>query len=486
VGGGPGDQLTRRLVISSNANKQVAAVAKLTKRGLREKERRFLTEGAQSTEEALDAGAVETLLYVAPPAESVDRLVAMAESTGVRVVSITEQVMAHLTSTVTPQGILAVARFIDVPLAEIPERSHLVPILYAVRDPGNAGTVLRSADAAGADAIVFTDSSVDVYNPKTVRASAGSLFHLPVVRDVPVGEAVDSLRQRGLRVVAATADGEAAVYETNLNRPTAVLFGNEAWGLPPEVTALADESVRIPIRGRSESLNLAAAAALFMFESARQRDAASGDSIGSVISASAHDVRSALTTVKGFAGTLSTMWDRLDEADRRMIVGALTVDAERATALVKMLVDAARVEQGAFGPSPELHDVAEDAEWVRGAFAQSPEHPDLRVSGGGEALFDPERLQALLFTLCAEAIGWGREGAIHLRIEPADRGIAVEVHRAGGITTTQEVQASFARPRPGGKGRIALWLARTLAEAQGGALTWDATDGVRFRLLLPR
>lgn len=479
-------QRARRAIISSTSNRQVASAARLKKRALREKEKRFLTEGSQATAEALDAGAVDYLLHVPASSDTVHPLVTRAEEAGVPVVAVTEQVMTHLTSTVTPQGILAVARFVDVPLAEIPRTLELVPVLYAVRDPGNAGTVLRSADAAGADAVVFTDTSVDVYNPKTVRASAGSLFHLPVVRDVPAQEAVSELRERGLQVLAATPDGGETVYETDLTRPTAVLFGNEAWGLPPEARALADRAVRIPIRGKSESLNLAAAAALFLFESVRQRGSSpSSGSIGAAISASAHDIRSSLVALKGFASTLASMWDRLEDADRRTIVGGLAVDAERMASLVKMLVDGARLEQGAFEPSPERHDVAEEAKWVADVFAQSKDYPEVVVSGGGHATVDPERLQVLLLTLCTEAMWWGQEGAIEVSIEPANGGAALEVHRGVGDVSRDEVDESFAHPRRGGKGRIALWLARTLAEAQGARLTWGEVKGITFRLELP-
>jgi TrmH family RNA methyltransferase len=488
VGTGEGgrEQRPHQAIISSTANRHVLSAARLKKRALREKEGRFLAEGAQATAEALDAGAVETLFHVPSPTGTAHQLAARGEERGVSVVPVTEQVMVHLTSTVTPQAILAVARFVDVPIEEVPATSVLVPILYAVRDPGNAGTILRSADAAGADAVVFTDTSVDVYNPKTVRASAGSLFHLPVVRDVPAPEAVAALRQRGLQVVAATPGAKESVYEADLTRPTAVLFGNEAWGLPAEARALADRAVRIPIKGKSESLNLAAAAALVLFESVRQRDAsaASGE-IGPAISASAHDIRSSLVALKGFASTLATMWDRLDDADRRTIVGGLAVDAERTASLVKMLVDAARLEEGVFEPSPERHDVADEAAWVAEIFDQSKDYPEVRVSGNAMATFDPERLQVLLLTLSTEAMWWGQEGAIEVTVEPAGAGAAIEVRRAVAAFAGEEIEESFATPRRGAKGKITLWLARVLADAQGARLSWGNDKGIVFRLVLP-
>jgi len=153
-------------------------------------------------------------------------------------------------------------------------------VLANVRDPGNAGTVLRTADAAGADAVIFADASVDLYNGKCVRASAGSLFHLPVVAGGRLPETIAALKEAGLRVFAA--DGRAGVTlddpatRASLSAPTAWLFGNEAWGLPDDLLALADESVAVPIYGRAESLNLASAAAVCLYASASAQRATSG------------------------------------------------------------------------------------------------------------------------------------------------------------------------------------------------------------------
>jgi TrmH family RNA methyltransferase len=175
---------------------------------------------------------------------------------------------------VTPQGLLAVCSFVAVPLASlIAARPALLVVLANVRDPGNAGTVLRTADAAGAQGVIFADSSVDPYNSKCVRSSAGSLFHLPVTAGGALSEVAAALRGAGLRLVAA--DGSASRRLDDLESsghlalPTAWLFGNEAWGLPGEALALADDAVAVPIYGRAESLNLAAAAAVCLYASAR-------------------------------------------------------------------------------------------------------------------------------------------------------------------------------------------------------------------------
>lgn len=189
--------------------------------------------------------------------------------------TVAPEVIAALSDTVTPQGLVGVAETLDVPLGAVLEaRPRLVAVLAYARDPGNAGTILRTADAAGADAVVFPDDSVDPYNPKCVRASAGSLFHLPVVAGGAVEDVLGGLRAAGLRVLATTADAGTPLDDADLRGPTAWVFGNEAWGLPDHVVAQADERVRVPIHGRAESLNLAIAAAVCLYASARgQREA---------------------------------------------------------------------------------------------------------------------------------------------------------------------------------------------------------------------
>ena len=194
-----------------------------------------------------------------------------------RVSLVEDRALAGLSDSVTPAGIVAVCSFLDVPLesalAAARAGSSLVAICADVRDPGNAGTLVRTADALGADAVVLAGHSVDPYNPKTVRASVGSLFHLPLALEPDPAHAVRAAQGAGLVVLAADGDGELALGDAGavLAGPTAWLFGNEAWGLPAELSALADHRVRIPIRGRAESLNLATAAAICLHESARAR-----------------------------------------------------------------------------------------------------------------------------------------------------------------------------------------------------------------------
>ena len=260
----------------------VKAARRLTKRAFRQRERAFLAEGPQAVAEAFHCGARITDLFVTVHARTRHHdLVAAIAAAGIPVHLVSGEVMDDLAQTVTPQGLLAVCGFVDVPLAEVAQQAMTAPrdtpaliaLLANVRDPGNAGTVLRTADAAGAHAVVFADASVDPYNGKCVRASAGSLFHLPVVAGARLEDVAVTLRKAGLRIVAA--DGRAGRslddpgVQARLAGPTAWMFGNEAWGLPPELVALADEPVAVPIYGRAESLNLAAAAAVCLYASAR-------------------------------------------------------------------------------------------------------------------------------------------------------------------------------------------------------------------------
>jgi RNA methyltransferase, TrmH family len=260
--------------LTSIRSPRVKSARQLAKRALRQRARSFLAEGPQAVGEALAAGDVVTQLFVTAAAQPRHtELIELAAGQSADVHLVSGEVMTELAQTITPQGVLAVCRFVDVPLAAVPAGSRLVVVLANVRDPGNAGTVLRTADAAGAGGVIFAGSSVDPYNSKCVRASAGSLFHLPVVTGIPVDEAVRVLRDRGLQVLAA--DGGAATTLDDLQpagqlgRPTAWLLGNEAWGLPADVLDLADEAIAVPIYGRAESLNLAAAAAVCLYASAR-------------------------------------------------------------------------------------------------------------------------------------------------------------------------------------------------------------------------
>jgi TrmH family RNA methyltransferase len=265
-------------IITTARNRSVSNARRLGKRAFRKTDRRFLVEGPTGVTEALaEPGALLELFVTPDAAERHADLVARAGAAGVVVHTVLSDVMDELAQTVTPQGLIGVAAHRDVALdTVVAAKPLLVAVLANVRDPGNAGTVLRVADAAGADAVVFTDTSVDPYNPKCIRSSAGSAFHVPFVVGMTAAGTIAALRSAGLHVIAASGASNLALHSADLSHPSAWVFGNEAWGLPEELVALADVSVRVPIHGRAESLNLATAAAVCLYASAGAQRAPGG------------------------------------------------------------------------------------------------------------------------------------------------------------------------------------------------------------------
>lgn len=235
----------------------------------------LLVEGPQACREAARYAHVSALFTTAAAATRYDDVVAAVQQRGGEVHMSDERVIAALSTAVSPQGMVAV---VDAPRHVLTSVVHpgarLVVALAAVRDPGNAGAVVRVADAVGADGVVVTPDSVDMGNAKVVRSSAGSLFHLPVVTEVDLAAAVSAAHQAGLRVLAADGSGTPIAGYAELAAPTMWVFGNEAWGLPVEVRRACDHVVSLPIYGKAESLNLATAAAVCLYASAGAQRAA--------------------------------------------------------------------------------------------------------------------------------------------------------------------------------------------------------------------
>lgn len=261
-------------MIDNPRSPRVRAVAKLAKREARAETGLFLLEGPQAVSEALTFRPELLVdLFATPTAlERHSEIAKRAAEADIEVEFVTEQVLDAMADTVTPQGIVAVCRQFPTSVRDIlGGEPKLIAILEEVRDPGNAGTIIRAADAAGADAVILTGRSVDVYNPKVVRATTGSLFHLPVAVGLELEEVVAKSKSSGLQVIAADIKGAdllAARKAGALASPTAWLFGNEARGLSDEHYALADWVITVPIYGHAESMNLATAASVCLYESA--------------------------------------------------------------------------------------------------------------------------------------------------------------------------------------------------------------------------
>ncbi|MBO9556652.1 RNA methyltransferase [Cellulomonas sp.] len=269
---------------------RVRSVRALAGRSARLRAGRFVVEGPQAVREAVavDGVRVHDVYVTEQAARRYPEIVAAAQGRGARVRTGSAEVLDAMSP--DAQHVVAVADLLESSLdAVLDAAPRLLAVLAHVRDPGNAGTVVRACDAAGADAALLTRESVDVHNPKVVRSTAGSLFHLPVVTGLDLPETVARLRAAGLLVLAADGSGEHDLDDLldvagaapegvpDLARRSAWVFGNEAWGLRDEDRALADAVVRVPIRGRAESLNLATAATVCLYASSRaQRQRPSG------------------------------------------------------------------------------------------------------------------------------------------------------------------------------------------------------------------
>ncbi|WP_288814091.1 RNA methyltransferase [uncultured Corynebacterium sp.] len=260
---------------------RVVNAAKLHRAAARKKADAFLVEGENSVEAAISTGAATDVFVTEAAAERYEPVVRSANYLNVYVHPIDERAAKHLSDTVTTSGIFAVCKPVLWSTGKaIAGRPQLVSVPVLTSDPGNAGTLIRVSDAMGADAVVFAGETVDPQSCKTVRASAGSLFHLPVARDPNIKDVLGQLRAKGLQILATSADGEVSLEEADelLTKPTAWLFGNEAHGLGEELLAEADVRVSIPLRGRAESLNLATAASICLYESAKAQARAQAES----------------------------------------------------------------------------------------------------------------------------------------------------------------------------------------------------------------
>ncbi|MDO5743094.1 MAG: RNA methyltransferase [Micrococcaceae bacterium] len=280
---------------------KVREVARLATRTGRARSGEFLAEGPQAVREAMALhlnhaahGGQPVVRSLYATEECLDRYPEFeqmaAEASGVRTRLVSPEVLAAMADTVTPQGILATCLIPETSLEAVAELSpRLVAVLCRVQDPGNAGTILRAAAAAGADAVVLTSGSVDIYNPKAVRSTVGSIFHLPVITNADFAEAMTTLKALGCTVLAADGYGaadldvlqddsaarrsgnhdQAVQQEPRLESPTVWLFGNEGQGLDEAEMAGADHRVAVPLYGKVESLNVGTAATVCLYASAR-------------------------------------------------------------------------------------------------------------------------------------------------------------------------------------------------------------------------
>ena len=237
---------------------------------IRATEREFIADGIQSVREVLapsfdDAPALIHLYVTEKGFAKLSEEIAPELIASAPIVHVSDGVMNEMAETESPQGILALCKFTEITLYKIKQRSaKKIAYFWEIQDPGNSGTVIRTAEALGFDAVIFSKNSVDAYSPKTVRATVGSLWHIPVVQEIGLEELIEFADANDFYTIALAGDGEGSIIDLPKSERTILIFGNEARGLP-EIAGLAARAA-IPMRGRSESLNVASAAAIAMFE----------------------------------------------------------------------------------------------------------------------------------------------------------------------------------------------------------------------------
>jgi TrmH family RNA methyltransferase len=259
-------------VLTDPGSSRVKAVTRLTQKDARQETGLFLLEGPQGLKELVNYPEIVHEIFITQAAaeryqQQLDSLI----SSKINVELVSDRVMEKLSETKTPQGVVCVVHQLHVEISDLIEaKPKLVVLLDRIQDPGNAGTILRASDAAGCDGVIFSENSVDVYNGKVVRSTAGSLLHVPVVVEVNLKEAVAGLQAAGIQVFSADIEGESlpAISQAELAKPTAWIFGNEAGGVDRSLRDMVDKVVSIPIYGSAESLNLATAASICLYSSA--------------------------------------------------------------------------------------------------------------------------------------------------------------------------------------------------------------------------
>lgn len=251
-------------------NPLVKAAAELKQKKYRQQRGEFLAEGLRTAEEAVAFKAAQQIFYTATEDERALKLLEQAASMQLKLTCVSEAVMKKMADTETPQGIIAVCRMQEQPLEQLLASGKLLLVLDRVGDPGNIGTMLRTADAAGVGGIILLKGTADIYAPKTVRSSMGSLFHVPVLSGVAEQEFIDNAKKAGYQLLVTALDGADNLYQADLKGRLAFVMGNEAGGVSASLLQQADKRVFIPMRGKAESLNVAMAAGIVMFEAMRR------------------------------------------------------------------------------------------------------------------------------------------------------------------------------------------------------------------------
>ncbi len=262
------------ILISSSQNPAVKEIKSLKSRRDREEKGLFYVEGLRIVEEALEENAdiVEVAVTEEFAADARNAgILGKIEVLRIKTYLFAQKLFKEITDTETPQGILAVMRIRRHELESELDRNGLYVIMDSIRDPGNMGTIIRTADAAGFSGVILSKGCVDVYNPKVLRSTMGSVFHMPVYHAGDMPETIKILKSNGINILVSHLDGKASLFEADLRSGAAIVVGSEAEGVSDQLKALADLLVKIPMPGRAESLNASVAAGIMIYEAVRQR-----------------------------------------------------------------------------------------------------------------------------------------------------------------------------------------------------------------------
>lgn len=256
--------------ITSAANQHIKDIVQIREKRAKFRHTAFLVEGPHLVEMALNARVhIKEVFATEAFINTKEHQDMLRKITGT-VFEVPEQVLKKITDTETPQGIVAVAGYEPSTLDTLSLKANpLLVVLDAIQDPGNLGTIIRTADAAAADAVILLPGSCDVFMPKVIRATAGSIFNLPLIYTEPAS-LVDWLRKKKIRLVVTAADAGKTIFESDLSGNIAIAFGNEAHGISDHLRKAADLFLNIPILGKAESLNVATSAAICLYEAVRQ------------------------------------------------------------------------------------------------------------------------------------------------------------------------------------------------------------------------
>jgi TrmH family RNA methyltransferase len=266
-------------MLTSALNAKVKYFSSLKRKKSRRSSGKFLVEGIHLVNEAMRAGLLDRVIYSERLVKTFEgkELLGKIISSGLPVEEASEKVLRHLSDVESPQGIAAAVRPKNPDFGDLFETADpLIVAACGIQDPGNLGTIVRTAEAAGCSGIVLSAGTVDPYNDKVIRASSGSIFRLNIVRIDDIIELASALKRRGVRIVSAFAEAEKDVYSADLRGPLAVMIGSESKGLPEDVAGISDENVSIPMSGPVESLNAAVSCAVILYEALRQRRANAG------------------------------------------------------------------------------------------------------------------------------------------------------------------------------------------------------------------